>query len=733
MKELIEQFIVESRELVEQATGDLLALEQNSSNRARLDSAFRAFHTLKGGAGIIEFAEMARVLHAAEDFLGAARSGERSLSAAAIDDCLKVLDQVVEWLNAMDISGAVPAQASSQAEQLARRIFVGGTTQDDGRLAWKPSGDWLAGLLRRVPQDTAKTALWFRPDAQCFFRNEDPLELLAQLPGLLVLELQPATFWPALKDFDPFECNLGITALFSEPEEVISAAARAANQLASGQFGTLSVRARANPPEIVPAPRALLEAQLAALSVDDEESLPARMESARRVVANVFQKSENGQRLEQLRREIDGLRPLDGARELASLIRSVLHEKPDAFPVTRETDRNATGVEAARSLRVSVERIDALVRLVGELTVAKNALDHATALAASKSDPDHLAALLAEQQVRLRRLVGELQRSVLNIRVLPIRQAFQRFPKLVRGLAAEMGKQVTLITEGGETEADKAIVETLAEPLVHIVRNAIGHGIEDATERARLGKPAVATIRLSAAKVGDSIILQVADDGRGIDLEKVRRTARELGLVDDPTSLSDAAALDMLFAPGFSTVTEVSALSGRGVGMDAVRAAVERMGGGVRIETEWKRGTTVILTLPFSIMLTPVMSVEAGGQVFGIPLESVLESTRVPRQAIGAVGTAQALVHRDRTVPIIDLAVATGTEKREPPGGNVQIVIALADKGVCGFEVDQLGERMDIMLKPLEGLLAGLHGVSGMTILGDGRVMLILDLQELSG
>jgi two-component system chemotaxis sensor kinase CheA len=299
-------------------------------------------------------------------------------------------------------------------------------------------------------------------------------------------------------------------------------------------------------------------------------------------------------------------------------------------------------------------------------------------------------------------------------------------------MATALGKPARLTIEGGTTEADKTIVEAISEPLLHVLRNGLDHGLESASERAALDKPETATIHLRASRQGEHVVIEVEDDGRGIDVDRVRQVAVERNVAPAAaiTAMSDEQAIDLIFAPGFSTASQVTDLSGRGVGMDIVRTTVERLGGRVAVSSQRQRGTTVSFTLPFTVMMTQVLTVEAAGQVFGVPMEAVVETLRVSRGAISAVGAARAMVLRDRTLPVIDLGQALGREGRTVDGDSNVLVVAVAGQ-LGGLEVDRLGERMDVMLKPPEGLLAGVPGIDGTTLLGDGRVLIVLDLQEI--
>jgi two-component system chemotaxis sensor kinase CheA len=382
---------------------------------------------------------------------------------------------------------------------------------------------------------------------------------------------------------------------------------------------------------------------------------------------------------------------------------------------------------------VDASRIDALVNLTGELTVVKNAYGHIATLAQSGVEQKDLVAHLRAQQTLFDRLVGELQRAVLQIRVLPLRQVFQRFPRQAREISTNLGKPVKFVTEGDNTEADATVVESLFEPLLHVIRNAIDHGIEAPARRHEQGKPPTATVTLRARRHLENVIVEVEDDGGGIDVDRVREVAiaRNILSSDVVAGMDDGEVVALIFAPGFSTVSEVTGLSGRGVGMDSVKAAVERVGGNVAVDSRLGRGTTIRLTLPFTIMMTRVMTVEAAGQVFGFPLDTVVETAAVAREHLVSIGLGRAFVLRDRTVPLVNLAECLGLSRTGKSDGKAKVVVTSAAGQLGGIEVDRLGERMDVMLKPMDGLLRSMRGVAGTTLLGDGRVLIVLDVQEL--
>jgi two-component system, chemotaxis family, sensor kinase CheA len=292
---------------------------------------------------------------------------------------------------------------------------------------------------------------------------------------------------------------------------------------------------------------------------------------------------------------------------------------------------------------------------------------------------------------------------------------------------------VRLETEGDETEVDKVVIDALYEPMLHVLRNAIDHGVEAAARRAASGKPPVATIQMRGRREGDNVVVEIEDDGAGVDIARVKQAAVERGVLsaEDGAALSDAESIELIFEPGFSTASEVTDLSGRGVGMDVVRRAAERLGGRVSMESAPTRGSVVRFELPFSVMMTQVMTVESGGQVFGIPLDAIVESVRIARDRIRPLGAARATVHRDRTIPVLNLAEALGGDKREPTSPEAILVVVFQGGQIGALEVEKLGARAEIMLKPTGGLLSKVRGISGTTLLGDGSVLLILDIEAL--
>jgi two-component system chemotaxis sensor kinase CheA len=649
MDELLEQFLIEGRELVQQASDDLLALERNPNDAAGIDSAFRAVHTLKGSVGLFDLAPMGLALHAAEDLLDAMRNGQVTADRQTTDALLDCMSASDSWLESIARTEHLPADAKRRASLLAEALR-GPLTRRHTELSApeRIEPDWLTalrafgeGVAGRDVEGTL-TAFRYTPLADCFLLGDDPLAIVRLVPDLVALRVTPNEPWPET-NFDPIRCNLVIDALSAAPLDDVRRVFR---------------------------------------FVKDQVTIV----------------------------ETSGVAAEAGDKSMA-----------------------ATAESGSRSLRIDAARIDAMGDIVGELIVAKNRLAH---LVGKVGVIDAgLARELGANQSDIERLVGALHGAVAGARMVPLTQAFRRFPRLAREIAGELGKDVRFEAKGGETEADKAVVDSLFEPLMHLLRNALDHGIETAQVRKAGGKPAHGTITLGAQRRGDQIIADMTDDGAGIDPAKIRKIAKARGLMAEAAldALDDRAVLDLIFAPGFSTTTSITALSGRGVGMDVVRTTVERLGGRVTVSSTLGRGTSVSLSLPQAVALTTIVTIRVGEEHFGVPLDMVAETARIPHDQIRPIRDGAAFVLRDRTIPLLRLSQMLGFSARpEPTADSKVLIVAWGDQRI-GLEVDGFAERINVLLRPMTGLLAGLPGVLGSTLLGDGRLLMILNVPELVG
>ncbi|SHG58821.1 two-component system, chemotaxis family, sensor kinase CheA [Kaistia soli DSM 19436] len=645
MDELMAQFILEARELVQAAIDDLFVLEAEPGDRVRLNSAFRAVHTLKGSTALFDLPALNSALHKAEDILGSVRSGSAGLDVQSVDAIVAILEWIERCVDDLESHGAVNPQRLEKAAGLeadlgveSQALFDAVQTQPSASIAWALS---LAAQI----SGRATVAVHYRPHADCFFSGDDPIALVSRIPGLVHLSIEPREPWPAQARFDPFRSNLVFQALSTAPL--------------------------------------------------------ADVETIFRMVPD----------------QVD-IVPLGTAM----------------IPSPVEPAADETRAEAMRGLRVDPARIDALLDLVGELMIAKNGMTGLTAAAGTLPGGADIARNLAATQKTLDRIAGALYGGVLQTRMVPLDQAFRRLPRLVRDLSRRLGKPTDLVIAVDSIEADKTIVDELFEPLMHLVRNAMDHGIESAADRLAAGKSALATLALKVAAEGDHIIISLSDDGRGIDPARIRAAAIAKGMLsaERAEGLDDRAVLDLLFAAGFSTAAAVSDLSGRGVGLDAVRSDVTRLGGTVQLSSIPGLGTTTALRLPVGFAMTQLLIVSVGVERYGVPMQAVLETVRVDRHAVTPIRDSRAFVLRDATVPLLSLSGLLGLSEPALAGDMTVLILTLNEQRV-GIIVDAIAERMETITRPLDGLLTGMPGVAGTTVLANGEVLLVLDIAELIG
>jgi two-component system chemotaxis sensor kinase CheA len=372
-------------------------------------------------------------------------------------------------------------------------------------------------------------------------------------------------------------------------------------------------------------------------------------------------------------------------------------------------------------IRVETERLDKLLNLVGELVISRTQV---LELAAQLPN-DSRAALL-----HLDRVTTELQYATSSLRMVPIRQVFDRFPRMVRDLAQAEGKPVDLHISGQETELDRSIVNELGEPLVHLIRNAIDHGLEPPEERQAAGKPRAGRLEIVARHEGSHIVIEIADDGRGIDLERIRLKAVDRGLLDPEATPSEGELLDLIFQPGFSTADQVTDISGRGVGMDAVRAAIQSLNGTVELQSKYGQGTKISIKLPLTLAIIKALMVGVKKEIYAIPIQAVQENILVQKDRIKTIQGRWVITLRNRVLPLLDLAdylhLGQTTEKESLP-----VIIISAGEEQVGLVVDELLGQQEVVIKTLDSQFASLPGIAGATILGNGHVALILDVANL--
>jgi two-component system chemotaxis sensor kinase CheA len=400
--------------------------------------------------------------------------------------------------------------------------------------------------------------------------------------------------------------------------------------------------------------------------------------------------------------------------------------------IAEEAPVPAISPASDNNLRVDAEKIDNVLNLVGELILAKSMWQQMLNEFGRRFPKDDLRGKFADVMAFQARALNDLQRSVMKIRMVPVEQLFRRFPRVVRDVARQNGKDIELVVKGGDTDLDKRILDALAEPLTHLVRNAIGHGIEPAEERAHAGKRAQGTLRLNAYHQGNQVVIEVSDDGHGIAVEKVRQRALSQGLLsaEDADLLSDAETLGLIFRPGFSTAAEITELSGRGVGLDVVQSVLDRLKGTVQIDTEAGRGTTFRLRLPLTLAIIKALLFDVEHRLYAIPLNSVVEITRTVEDEVHTVENYEVLQLRNQVLPLLRLGAPPQPSVESAPR-KIFVLVTSNNERRFGLIVDNLVGEEELVIKALDDQSISTDLVSGASILGDGRVVLILNLLAL--
>lgn len=765
MNELLAQFVAEARDLLQEAGEDLLALERTPDNEEAINRLFRSVHTLKGSSGLFEVQPLTQILHAAEDIFQAVREHSLPLTPDMVDLTLKTLDQVGQWIEHLDQHEVLPGNAAPIAGQLVAELrarFKRGPAEAlvNPVASKADASNVMAALDRWFGKDeiacAAKAAreepinlVSYLPEEGCFFKGEDPLHLAMQIPQLQALGIEERLPWPALYDLNPFSCNIGFHALSTADRPELETLFRCVpdqvtiTELAASALVD-SVRDVSSGIVLPAVVEALLREQIDLLALDAPlEEFAGRVCSAARVAASALRFAGNScdaATLETAQAESLAAGRTEPLRDaIASLLLPELESVGVAPDQAASAQADLSGpndvAERAgpRTLRVDQQKVDALMNLIGELVVAKNSLPFLARRAEQQFGSRELSHEIKDQYGVIDRIAQELQGAVMAIRMMPVGQVFQRFPRLVRDLARKLGKQVDLVIEGEDTEADKNVIESLFDPLLHMVRNSLDHGVESPEQRSACGKPVAAKVRLLARRDGDQVVIEVVDDGRGIDPEVIKRKAYERGLIGEArlATITDDEATMLVFAAGFSTAENISDVSGRGVGMDVVRNAVEKAGGRIAMTSVKGVGTTVRIDLPLSMAVSRVMTVALGKNLFGVPMDLIQGIVKVPRSDVVRIKECEAFVLRDRVVPLVRLTQLLDLPDEPAAGEEIAVLVVRVNGQTIGLGISAFGEGMEVILKPLEGMLAKIAGYAGTALLGDGRVLLVLDLKEL--
>ena len=743
-EEILQDFLVEAGEILEKLSEELVQLEQSPDDSNLLNSIFRGFHTVKGGAGFLQLDALVNCCHSAENVFDTLRNLKRKVDSDLMDVVLEALDyvntmfeqvrqqeeptpapdQLIEALDRLAVPAsedepAADADESTEAEEATEEQppeddDEAGADADSDSDSGDITDDEFEQLLDALEDekkegggDAAKPAPANKPEAKTGSSgdskdsdeiSDDEFEsLLDELHGEGKFAGPPTTAKapaePAGKDTAPAKKTEG-----GDPDLISDDEFENLLDDLHGKGGApTKTGADKKPADKKPADKKTADKKTA----DKKPAAPKKPEAEKKEPAAKADK------------------PADKPAPKAEPKKEASSASPSAPP------KEAGAPVAETSVRVDTKRLDDIMNMVGELVLVRNRLQRLGA----DSEDEHMHKAVGNLDV----VTTDLQSAVMATRMQPIKKVFGRFPRVVRDLARSMKKEINLEMHGEDTDLDKNLVEALSDPLVHLVRNSVDHGIEAPDVREKAGKPRQGNVVLSAEQEGDHILLSISDDGAGMDAEVLRRKAVEKGVHDQDAAdrLTENECYNLIFAAGFSTKDQISDVSGRGVGMDVVKTKISQLNGQISVESELGKGSRIVIKVPLTLAIMPTLMIMLGEQSFALPLVNVVEIFHLDLTKKNIVDGRECIVVRDRVFPIFHVKrwLLRNNSDPEPQNGHV-VIVAMGTRRV-GFVVDQLIGQEEVVIKPLGRALQGTPGMAGATITGDGRIALIIDVPSL--
>ncbi|WP_198264855.1 chemotaxis protein CheA [sulfur-oxidizing endosymbiont of Gigantopelta aegis] len=682
-------FIEESDEGLDVLESGLLALDSGTADEEVIHAVFRAAHSIKGGAGTFGLNEIANFTHVMETLLDEMRDGRRAISKEGINVLLDSVDVLRELMDAARDDVDPEMSRANEVKGLLDALLASGAESDNTKAesTETESADELVAATESDGQTASASSGWhikFHPHEHMLRTGNDTVRMFKELASLGDMEnTVDFSDLPELVHMDPELSYLSWNiALKNNPEQ-----------------GDIE--------------KATIEEIFEWVDDDCDLSIEALVEDSQpeAVVENKLETQVEEKKEEAKPTPVtDNVTPIEaplGQKKLASKKKKAAAE--------------------GGSIRVGTDKVDTLINMVGELVITQSMLSQM----GDEFSMDKLEDL-REGLAQLERNTRELQESVMRIRMLPISFSFQRFPRLVHDLSQKMDKKIELKMTGEQTELDKTVMEKIGDPLVHLVRNSLDHGIESPEVRLANGKSEVGTINLNAYHQGGFIMIEIIDDGAGLPKDKLLAKAIEKGLVSPNETITDEKIYDLIFHPGFSTADQVTDVSGRGVGMDVVRKNIKELGGNVDVSTEPGKGTKFTIRLPLTLAILDGQLIKVGNETYIIPLVSIIESLEIQTENINTIaGTTEVYKMRDEYIPLVRLYEIFDVEPLTTRLQECLLVVVEGDGGKAGILVDDLLSQQQVVIKSLETNYKRLQGISGATILGDGTVALILDMSGL--
>ena len=685
MSQFHQVFFEECFEGLEAMESGLLSLDIGDIDSEVINTIFRAAHSIKGGSGTFGFTVVAEYTHIMETLLDEMRDGRRQVTKPAVDvllgsvDCLREMLTSIQNEEDVNMPRVAKHQSALEIELNVKPIEHAPAATHEVAPAPVATHEAPEPEEEEVHEEQG-WKIAFCPYLSLLKTGNDPVRLFRELSSLGTLttnvNIQDV---PPFAELDPEECNISweLKLVTDATEAAVREIFSWVEEDCALELAPLAKPKKAKKPKVTPAPAPVVEVASNPAPVVETTPTPVAAKKA-------------------------------------------------AAPAESDPSKNAP--KASSSIRVDTDKIDTLINMVGEVVITQSMLG----LIGENFTMDKVGQL-KRGLAQLERHTRDLQQSVMNIRMLPISFVFSRFPRLVHDISTKLNKKITLKLVGENTEVDKAVVELINDPLVHLIRNSLDHGIEMPAERIAAGKPEMGTIELKAYHRGGHIVIEIVDDGRGMDKNKLLAKAIEKGLVDESTIMSDKQILELIFMPGFSTAEQLTDISGRGVGMDVVRRNIQSLGGNIDIISELGKGSTIAIHLPLTLAILDGQSVAVGDETYIVPLVSIIESINITEKMLNKVaGKGETFKLRNEYLPIIRMREIFNVKSGATTKSNEGVIVVVEGQGaLCGFLVDELLGQQQVVIKSLEANYRRVEGVSGATILGDGSVALILDVPGL--
>ncbi|MCQ2506912.1 MAG: chemotaxis protein CheA [Lachnospiraceae bacterium] len=698
VSQYLEIFIEETKEHLQVLNEQLLVLEKEPENEDTINEIFRAAHSLKGMAGTMGYKRMQRLTHDMENVFSEIRSNKMKVVPKLVDVLFKGLDALEGYLDAILDSGNEGENDNEDIINDLNQIL------EEGLNGGAPKKE--EAKTEEVKTEAVKTE--GAQASACAVATEEKKEVSYELKGLTFAEHENKAIAKAKAEkFNVFQATVYIQ------DSCILKSARAFLVFKSLEEAGTVIKSEPSTQDIEDE-KFDLQFSLAIITKESMEQIQKRILNVSEIAECVIGEVATPE-----------VAVEDNSQQ--TVTKENVKEENNS-QANKPSSQAASKPVVNRSVRVDIEKLDDLMNLVSELIIAKNGL---VSINSNKDHKENQSGF-NEQIEYIEQITTSLHQSVMKVRMVPIESVVNRFPRLIRDLSKKLDKKMELYMSGEETELDRTVIDEIGDPLMHLLRNAADHGLESNEERVRLGKPETGSIFLNAFQEGNNVVIEVKDDGAGINVEKVRNKAIEKGTItkEQAETMSDSDIIDLLFRPSFSTAEKISDVSGRGVGLDVVKTKIESLGGDIEVETALGQGTSFIIRLPLTLAIIQALMVELGTEKYAIPLGNINTIEDIPKSDIKYVQSRECIHLRGSVIPLVRLCDVLDIEREENEENLTVVIVSKGDKQ-AGLVVDNLIGQQEIVIKSIGKYINNVKMISGATILGDGEVALILDVNTL--